>query len=120
MRTRKAALTHHLFWLSGAILLVVALLAISWLVDGREAIPAAAQDGYPELAVLPPVPIPADNPVTPEKIELGRLLFFDPRMSADGSLSCNSCHPADTGWGVQTAISFGGPGTSHWHCSGET
>ncbi len=76
--------------------------------------PAAAQDDIPPLAPLPPVSAPSDNPVTLEKVELGRLLFFDPRMSGDGSMSCNSCHPAATGWGVQTAISFGGPGTSHW------
>lgn len=37
-------------------------------------------------------PIPADNPQTPEKIELGKMLWFDPRLSMDGSISCNSCH----------------------------
>ena len=37
-------------------------------------------------------PIPADNPQTPEKIELGKMLFFDPRLSMDGTISCNSCH----------------------------
>jgi cytochrome c peroxidase len=79
--------------------------------------PAVAQDDLPPLAPLPPVPEPPDNPITPEKVELGRLLYFDPRMSADGSLSCNSCHPADTGWAAATAISFGGAGTSHWRNS---
>lgn len=37
-------------------------------------------------------PIPADNPMTPAKIELGKMLFFDPRLSMDGTISCNSCH----------------------------
>lgn len=37
-------------------------------------------------------PIPADNPQTAEKIELGKMLWFDPRLSMDGSISCNSCH----------------------------
>ncbi len=37
-------------------------------------------------------PIPADNPQTPAKIELGKMLFFDPRLSMDGTISCNSCH----------------------------
>jgi cytochrome c peroxidase len=36
--------------------------------------------------------IPKDNRLTPAKIELGRQLFFDPRLSADGSISCASCH----------------------------
>ena len=38
------------------------------------------------------VPVPADNPMTPAKIELGKMLFFDPRLSMDGTVSCNSCH----------------------------
>jgi cytochrome c peroxidase len=37
-------------------------------------------------------PVPKDNPMTPEKIELGKQLFFDPRLSVDGTVSCNSCH----------------------------
>ncbi len=37
-------------------------------------------------------PIPADNPMTPAKIELGKQLFFDPRFSATGTVSCNTCH----------------------------
>ena len=41
---------------------------------------------------LPPVPIPADNPQTPAKIELGRALFSDKRFSSDGATSCSSCH----------------------------
>ncbi len=38
------------------------------------------------------VPVPADNPITPAKIELGKTLYFDPRLSVDGTVSCNSCH----------------------------
>ncbi len=38
------------------------------------------------------VPVPADNPITPAKIELGKMLYFDPRLSVDGTVSCNSCH----------------------------
>jgi len=37
-------------------------------------------------------PIPKDNPQTKEKIELGKMLYFDPRLSHDGTISCNSCH----------------------------
>lgn len=46
--------------------------------------------------IFKPVPrdVPAikDNPVTPAKIELGKMLFFDPRLSKSGTISCNSCH----------------------------
>jgi cytochrome c peroxidase len=38
------------------------------------------------------VPVPQDNPITKEKIELGKMLFFEPRLSLDGTISCNSCH----------------------------
>ncbi len=46
-----------------------------------------------EFKALPDQPpIPADNPQSPAKIELGKMLFFDPRLSMDGTISCNSCH----------------------------
>jgi len=38
------------------------------------------------------VPEPKDNPSTLEKVSLGKQLFFDPRLSVDGTVSCNSCH----------------------------
>tara|TARA_R110002095_G_scaffold152237_4_gene132322 strand:+ start:376567 stop:379215 length:2649 start_codon:yes stop_codon:yes gene_type:complete len=79
--------------------------------------PANNERTFPPLTLLPAVPTPADNPLTPEKIELGRQLYFDHRMSADSSMSCNSCHPVTTGWTIQTPISMGGPGTSHWRNS---
>lgn len=40
---------------------------------------------------------PKDNPITAEKIELGKMLFFDPRISASGLISCNTCHNLGTG-----------------------
>src|SRR3989449_2055608 len=39
-----------------------------------------------------PAAIPPDNPQTPEKIALGQQLFFDGRLSADGSVACSTCH----------------------------
>lgn len=39
----------------------------------------------------------SDNTITPEKIELGRHLFFEPRLSKSGFLSCNSCHNVGMG-----------------------
>ncbi len=51
-----------------------------------------------EIGQLPPVPIPADNPTTPEKIELGKMLFFDYRLSGDGSRTCVHCHEPNQGW----------------------
>ena len=62
--------------------------------------------GVPEdIGPLPPVPAPEDNPITPEKVELGKRLFFDARLSADGSLACVSCHLPDQGWTTNTPLS---------------
>lgn len=41
---------------------------------------------------LPAPEVPAGNPMTASKVELGRMLFFDTRLSADGTQSCASCH----------------------------
>ncbi|HKV08174.1 MAG TPA: cytochrome c peroxidase [Thermoanaerobaculia bacterium] len=46
----------------------------------------------PSTLGLPPVPIPRDNLQTPEKVALGRALFDDRRLSADGMVSCSTCH----------------------------
>ena len=47
---------------------------------------------------LPPVPIPADNPQTPEKIALGDKLFNDVRFSSTGQVSCATCHDTKRGF----------------------
>jgi len=47
---------------------------------------------------FPAVPIPADNPMTLEKFELGRRLFYDRKFSADQSVSCGSCHQQANGF----------------------
>lgn len=44
------------------------------------------------MALPDKAPAPADNPLTPQKVTLGKMLFFDPRLSTDGKVSCNSCH----------------------------
>ncbi|HUB82293.1 MAG TPA: cytochrome c peroxidase [Bryobacteraceae bacterium] len=44
---------------------------------------------------LPPVPWPADNPYSAGRVELGRYLFFDPRLSSNGKVACATCHPPE-------------------------
>lgn len=78
---------------------------------------AARAGEYPALGPLPPVPIPADNPMSPAKVELGKKLFFDGRLSGNGEMPCSACHRPDLGWGTGGAISFGYPGTTHWRNS---
>ena len=82
------------------------------------AVPLVAAPLRPaQLAPLGPPPIPADNPQTPEKIDLGRLLFFDSRISGDGSISCASCHIPEAGWSFRDSVSLGYPSTVHWRNS---
>ncbi|MFG0287503.1 MAG: cytochrome c peroxidase [Rhodopirellula sp. JB044] len=51
--------------------------------------------------------IPEDNPMTRAKIELGRQLYFDTRLSSDNSISCASCHVPEEGWGANTQFGIG-------------
>ncbi len=56
---------------------------------------------------LPTVPVPADNPQTPEKINLGKTLFQDKRLSGDGTISCSSCHSPDRGFSNGLPVGVG-------------
>lgn len=79
-------------------------------------LPAAfAQSPYP--VPLPkgfPTPkVPEDNPLTVEKIELGRLLFYDPRLSGNGTQSCASCHQQARAFTDGRARAAGSTGELH-------
>lgn len=56
------------------------------------------------------IPEPADNPSSPQKAELGKLLFFDPRLSGDNKTSCATCHAPEKafGDGLPTSKGIGG------------
>ena len=53
------------------------------------------------------MPVPEDNPITAKKIELGRRLFNDRRLSRDGTVACSSCHDPDHAFAAPNAISPG-------------
>lgn len=61
------------------------------------------------LAHYEAMEVPSDNPTTPEKAALGRQLFFDKRLSVDGSRSCYSCHVCEHGLtdGLPKAVGAG-------------
>ena len=65
----------------------------------RKSIPHTSEKrhGPPSSLYRPFTPTVANNPITPEKIALGKAMFFDPRVSASGVFSCNSCHNLATG-----------------------
>jgi cytochrome c peroxidase len=54
------------------------------------------RDRFEPLPHFPP--IPAHNSLTPEKVELGNMLFFEPRISSSGVISCATCHNPALGW----------------------
>jgi cytochrome c peroxidase len=56
---------------------------------------------------MPPPPVPADNPMSAEKVELGRHLFYDARLSRDGTVACASCHVQDLAFTDGRAVSEG-------------
>ncbi|MES9976545.1 MAG: cytochrome c peroxidase [Candidatus Thiodiazotropha sp.] len=71
----------------------------------------------PALAPLGKAPIPPDNKLTSAKVELGKLLFFDPRVGGDASTGCSTCHEPEQGWAWAEDFSRGYPGTVHWRNS---
>jgi cytochrome c peroxidase len=52
-------------------------------------------------------PVPASNPLTHAKVELGKLLYFDKRLSKDDTISCATCHDPAKGWTDQAPVSTG-------------
>ena len=60
--------------------------------------PATPPPPKPDIGPLGEMTIPADNPLTPEKAELGKKLFFDTRLSKNGKMSCETCHHPEKGW----------------------
>lgn len=73
------------------------------------ALASTAAQALVPLPSQPPVPV--HNPMSAAKVELGRQLFFDPRLSLDGSVSCFSCHNVITGGGDDdraTSLGVGG------------
>ncbi|MCV9927065.1 cytochrome-c peroxidase [Flavobacterium sp. LS1R49] len=62
---------------------------------------------FEDIGVLPNVPYPSYNPYSKEKEMLGKILFFDPRLSSSGQIACASCHNPELGWTDNLTRSFG-------------
>jgi cytochrome c peroxidase len=75
----------HTFLISKDILKALQTLLLASLFTGQAL--AADWQALPDTA-----PTPADNPTTAAKVELGKMLYMDPRCSSTGTVSCNSCH----------------------------
>lgn len=86
------------------VLLSTTLMALASASAADDLRDAAAESFSPLPSTIPAV---KDNPITPAKIDLGKALFFDPRMSASGVFSCNSCHNLATGGDDNMPTSIG-------------
>src|SRR5437764_233227 len=53
------------------------------------------------------LPVPEDNPITQDKVTLGRQLFFDRRLSRDGSIACATCHNPNRAFSTPLSVSTG-------------
>ena len=96
---------HPVVKVATVLSLLLAAIAVTFIAGCSELHGTRGTSEYkPEILPLPKglasyaeMNVPADNPMTPEKVALGRQLFFDKRLSGDESRSCYSCHVCEKG-----------------------
>lgn len=99
--------------------ITVLAIALALVLDGvavsqrSTASPTADVYAWDLPAWLTPPPVPADNPMTDAKVALGRQLFFDPRLSTTGAMSCASCHDPALAFTDGRPVAMGSTGERH-------
>jgi len=86
------------------------LLSLVFLFAMTPAVSLAANPDLPFRPLPKQVPIPKGSPQTDARIDLGRQLYYDPRLSFTGEVSCNSCHQLEKGGEDGQAVSIGALG----------
>jgi cytochrome c peroxidase len=94
------------------ILVMLAAAAVCFPASAADELMKAAQAQFSPIPATPPA-LPG-NPATPAKVELGKMLYFDPRISASHAISCNSCHSVGLGGVDAQETSIG----HHWERGG--
>jgi len=89
--------------------LSITVCCLAALATATPAMAAGPWQALPDVA-----PAPSDNPTTPAKVELGKMLYFDTRMSSSGNISCFSCHNVMEGGDDHRPTSIG----VHGHVGG--
>lgn len=79
--------------------------AVAWSTDELDWLRTRANEIFRPIPTQPPRI--ADNPASPAKEELGKMLFFDTRLSRSGTISCNSCHNLGSGGADNVPTSIG-------------
>ncbi|WP_100655983.1 methanobactin export MATE transporter MbnM [Alteromonas flava] len=90
------------------VLLVLVLIAVSAFYSVIKTSPTPYQWQLPEG--FPQPNVPADNPMTEEKVALGRALFFEPGLSGNGAMSCSTCHMPEHAFAEPRLTSSGSTG----------
>ncbi len=106
MNQKKIFKGRHLLAAGLAVCGLVALGFSAVAAERRTREPAEAETVEVPLG-LRPIFWPEDNPYSAEKADLGRLLYFDARLSSDGTVSCSSCHEPEHGFTDGRAVSTG-------------
>jgi len=81
--------------------------------DGGEEAPGSGAYAWPLPRGFPVPKVPDDNPLTVAKIELGRHLFYDERLSGNGTQSCASCHDQTRAFTDGRSVGIGSTGQAH-------
>ncbi len=96
---------------------VACLVALSCAGDGHGTVDPFSGDPAHFQWNLPPgfepPTVPADNPMSAAKVELGRRLFYDTRLSGNGGFSCASCHRQEFGFADARNVPVGSTGEAH-------
>jgi cytochrome c peroxidase len=88
-------------------LVASAALAAASAAQAEAVLPAGSPNQREAYRLRAPVAQPEHNRSTPERVELGKLLFFDPRLSRSGVTSCATCHNPALAWGDGLALGVG-------------
>jgi len=96
--------SRHVRWF--ALLLTLFLIPATCLLSAPGKVQVNAE-ALTLFAPLPTVMSSPDNPVTDAKVSLGRILYYDPRLSANQKISCNTCHPLDAYGAEAKSVSTG-------------
>ncbi len=96
--------SHRLRWL--AVLAILVLIPATYLLSESGKVQLNSE-ALKLFSPLPAVMVSPDNPVTATKVQLGRMLYYDPRLSANQKISCNTCHPLDAYGAESTKVSTG-------------
>jgi cytochrome c peroxidase len=73
--------------------IIISILIFSGISSGSNGDEALLKHAKSIFGALPQVMASEENPVTPEKVQLGKILFYETRISVDGTVSCSRCHP---------------------------